>query len=128
MAELRDLGFSVAIDDVGIGHSGLSNIQELRANIIKIDKFFIDSIGRDPAATAVIEMLVRLARELKMSVVAEGIEERPQLAALIACGIEQGQGYLVSPPLPFAEFDELLQVRSSMADAEAVVRQAALVA
>jgi EAL domain-containing protein (putative c-di-GMP-specific phosphodiesterase class I) len=53
-------------------------------------------------------MVVRLARELKMSVVAEGIEDRAQLAALIACGIEQGQGYLISPPLAMDDFLDFL--------------------
>ncbi len=108
VANLRDLGFHVAIDDVGIGHSGLSQIQRLGASIIKIDKFFVDRIGADPTAGAIIEMLVRLAAELKMTVVAEGIETHEQAAALSACGVEQGQGYLVAPPLPFGKFIALL--------------------
>jgi sensor c-di-GMP phosphodiesterase-like protein len=108
VAKLRDLGYKVAIDDVGIGHSGLSHIQKLGANILKIDKFFVDSIGRDSAATAIVEMLVRLAHELKMSVLAEGIEDKMQLEALIACGVEQGQGFLVSQPLPVIQFIDFL--------------------
>jgi sensor c-di-GMP phosphodiesterase-like protein len=104
VARLRDYGFSVAIDDVGVGNSGLSHIQKLGANILKVDKFFVDSICRDVTAATVVEMLVRLASELKMSVVAEGIEDHEQLVALIACGIEQGQGFVVSPPLPVSEF------------------------
>ncbi|MGA2129445.1 MAG: EAL domain-containing protein, partial [Xanthobacteraceae bacterium] len=108
VTQLRDLGFRVAIDDVGIGHSGLSHIQTLGASILKIDKFFVDSICRDSAATAVVEMVVRLARELNMSVVAEGIESEAQLAALVACGVQEGQGFLVSPPLPAADFIAML--------------------
>jgi sensor c-di-GMP phosphodiesterase-like protein len=108
VAELRDLGFRVAIDDVGVGHSGLSHIQKLGANILKIDKFFVDSICRDFAATVVVDMLVRLARELNMTLVAEGIEEQEQVAALLACGIEEGQGYVVSPPIPVSDFKNLL--------------------
>jgi sensor c-di-GMP phosphodiesterase-like protein len=123
VAELRAFGFGVAIDDVGIGHSGLSYIQQLRASALKVDKFFVDSICRDPAATAVVEMLVRLARELKMSVVAEGIENRQQLAALAACGIEEGQGYFVSPPLPMSDFLDFLGRRESPA---ALVHQRAV--
>jgi len=65
--ELRTLGFKIAIDDAGTGHSGLSYIQSLGATTIKIDKFFVDSIGRDPAAKAIIGMLVRLAAELNMT-------------------------------------------------------------
>ncbi len=104
VTKLRDLGFRVALDDVGIGHSGLSYIQKLGAHVLKIDKFFVDSISRDASAIAVVGMLVRLARELDMEVVAEGIEDETQMAALAGCGIEQGQGYLVSPAIPARDF------------------------
>jgi sensor c-di-GMP phosphodiesterase-like protein len=107
VAEVRGYGFKVAIDDVGIGHSGLSQIQRLRADILKIDKFFVDSVNLDATAASMIAMLVRLAREMKMSIVAEGIEDGDQVDALISCGITKGQGYVVSPPLatqPFLEF------------------------
>jgi EAL domain-containing protein (putative c-di-GMP-specific phosphodiesterase class I) len=62
-----------------------------------------------------------------MTVVAEGIETSEQIHALIACGVEEGQGYVVSLPVPFPNFSELLQVRRSSAREE-VVGQAALVA
>ena len=73
-------------------------------------------------------MLVRLAHDLRMTVVAEGIETDAQIQALITCGVEEGQGYVVSPPVPFANFSELLQARRSRARAEEAVGQAALVA
>jgi sensor c-di-GMP phosphodiesterase-like protein len=126
--ELRELGFRVAMDDVGVGHSGLSQIKGLGANIIKIDKFFVDTITEDGSAIAIVEMLVRLARDLKMTVIAEGIETPEQVRALIECGVEEGQGYIVSPPLPFAKFDELLEISRAKAIAEAAVRAAARVA
>jgi sensor c-di-GMP phosphodiesterase-like protein len=126
--ELRDLGFRVAMDDVGVGHSGLSQIKGLGVNTIKIDKFFVDTITEDGSAITIVEMLVRLARDLGMTVIAEGIETPEQVQALIACGVEEGQGYIVSPPLPFAKFDELLEVRRSRASVEAVVQHAARVA
>jgi sensor c-di-GMP phosphodiesterase-like protein len=126
--ELREFGFRVAMDDVGVGNSGLSQMKGLGANTIKIDKFFVDTITEDEAAASVVAMLVRLARDLRMTVVAEGIETPDQIQALIACGVEEGQGYVVSPPLQFANFDELLQIRRSRALAEKIVRQAALVA
>jgi c-di-GMP phosphodiesterase len=119
VTELREFGFRVAIDDVGVGHSGLSLIKGLGANTIKIDKFFVDTITRDTSALTIVEMLVRLARDLKMTVVAEGIETPEQQSALIACGVEQGQGYIVSPPLPFAKFDQLLEHLQIVNDAAA---------
>lgn len=117
VAAMRAYGFKVAIDDVGVGHSGLSHIQRLGANVLKIDKFFIDCIDRDAAANTVVAMLVRLARELDMSVVAEGIEKQEQIAALLSCGVTQGQGYLFCPPLPAARFIEFLQSKDSDATA-----------
>lgn len=102
--DLRQLGFRVALDDVGIGHSGLSYIQRLGAHVLKIDKFFVDSISRDSSAIAVVGMLVRLAAELRMEVVAEGIEDVTQLSALAGCGINEGQGYLVAAPMPPRDF------------------------
>jgi EAL domain-containing protein (putative c-di-GMP-specific phosphodiesterase class I) len=73
-------------------------------------------------------MLVRLAHDLRMTVVAEGIETSEQIHALIACGVEEGQGYVVSLPVPFPNFSELLQARRSSARAKEAVGQAALVA
>jgi c-di-GMP phosphodiesterase len=126
--QLQGFGFKVAMDDVGVGHSGLSQMKGLGANTIKIDKFFVDTITEDKSAATIVETLARLARDLHMTVVAEGIETVEQVQALIACGIEEGQGYLVSPPLPFGKFDELVEIRRSKALAEATVREATLVA
>ena len=111
--ELREHGFRVAIDDVGTGHSGLSRLKGLGANTIKIDKFFVDTVTVDASTTAIIEMLVGLAIDLQMTVVAEGIETEEQAKALIACGVEEGQGYLVAPPPPLPKFLTLLDKRQA---------------
>ncbi len=112
VAKLRAKGYRIALDDVGTGHSGLSQIQSLRADVLKIDKFFVDGIGRDPSATMMVEMLVRLAAEMKMGIVAEGIEESAQASALLACGVASGQGYLVSPPVPAVKFLQMIDERA----------------
>jgi c-di-GMP phosphodiesterase len=125
--KLRDYGFKVAIDDVGVGHSGLSHLKGLGANIIKIDKFFVDTISEDASTAVIVEMLVRLAQDLHMGVIAEGIETEEQKRALLACGVEHGQGYLVAPPLPFDKFRELLS-RHSMTAVGDDVEDTALVA
>lgn len=111
VGELRDYGFRVAIDDVGVGHSGLSRLKGLGANTIKIDKFFVDTITVDASTTTIVEMLVALARDFHMTVVAEGVETEEQVRALISCGVEEGQGYLVAPPLPFKKFIALVEQR-----------------
>jgi len=62
-------------------------------------------------------MLVALARDFHMTVIAEGVETEEQVRALISCGVEEGQGYLVAAPLPFAKFSELLEKRNLAASA-----------
>ncbi len=104
VARCRKLGFRIAIDDVGTGHSGLSQIQSLSVDILKVDKFFVDAINDDSTAPIVIEMLVRLARERGMNIVAEGIETDEQARALVKCGVAFGQGYLISPAIPSLKF------------------------
>ncbi|MBR0777378.1 EAL domain-containing protein [Bradyrhizobium diazoefficiens] len=128
VGELRSYGFRVAIDDVGVGHSGLSRLKELGANTIKIDKFFVDTITVDASTTTIVEMLVALARDFHMTVIAEGVESQDQVRALISCGVEEGQGYLVAPPLPFAKFNELMALRRAAIAAVAPAGNAALVA
>jgi EAL domain-containing protein (putative c-di-GMP-specific phosphodiesterase class I) len=126
--ELRDYGFRVAIDDVGVGHSGLSRLKGLGANTIKIDKFFVDTITVDASITTIVEMLVELARDLHMTVVAEGIETEEQVRALICCGVEEGQGYLVAAPLPFGKFAELKSARCAAIVGETASEGTVLVA
>lgn len=128
VAELREYGFRVAIDDVGVGHSGLSRLKGPGANTIKIDKFFVDTIAIDASTTTIVEMLVTLAKDLHMTVVAEGIETEEQLRALMDCGVQEGQGYLVAAPLPFAKFRELLAERKLAIADDAASQNAALVA
>jgi sensor c-di-GMP phosphodiesterase-like protein len=101
---LQELGFKISIDDVGIGHSGLSHVQSLGADTLKIDKFFVDTIDSDSTAKSIVEMLVRLAARLDMSIIAEGIELDTQADALRKLGVTQGQGFLVSRPMPMDDF------------------------
>jgi sensor c-di-GMP phosphodiesterase-like protein len=101
-------GFKIALDDTGMGHNGLANVQELGSDIIKIDKKFVDLVGVDEAATAIVVMLVGLAGRLGATTVAEGIESEVQLAELLRCGVKEGQGYLIAPPLPIHKFQRFL--------------------
>jgi EAL domain-containing protein (putative c-di-GMP-specific phosphodiesterase class I) len=116
------------MDDVGVGHSGLSQIKRLGVNTMKIDKFFVDTIAQDGSAATIVEMLVRLAAKLKMTVIAEGVETAEQRQALLNCGVEHGQGYLVSPPLPFPKFEAFLVAQAAKAEADTVVKEASRVA
>lgn len=95
-------GFTVAIDDAGTGHSGLTYVQSLGAGILKLDKFFVDALETSHSARVVVEMLVGAAHRLDMLVVAEGIEHESQLPHLKKIGVEHGQGYLFAAPMPAA--------------------------
>lgn len=118
ISKLKERGFRVSIDDAGTGHSGLSYIQKLGADVIKIDKLFVDSVVDDPSARSLIKMLVRLAGDLKMSTVAEGIETEEQREALAELGVDKGQGYLVSRPLPLDSFLKFVGQKQTSASAD----------
>jgi sensor c-di-GMP phosphodiesterase-like protein len=109
VAALQGLGVKVAIDDVGTGHSGLSYMLKLGVDIIKIDKMFIDSIGTDRNSNTIIETLIDLAQNMRMDVVAEGVESFEQVVHLRELGIRAAQGFVFSPPLPVSAFTELVE-------------------
>ncbi len=109
VAALQGLGLSIAIDDVGTGHSGLSYMLKLGADLIKIDKIFIDAIGTDRNSTTIIETLIDLARNMRMDIVAEGVESFEQVVLLRDLGIQAAQGYVFAPPLPASSFLQLIE-------------------
>jgi sensor c-di-GMP phosphodiesterase-like protein len=109
IAALQALGVRIAIDDVGTGHSGLSYMLKLGVDIIKIDKIFVDAIGTDRNSTTIVETLVDLAHNMRMDVVAEGVENFEQVMHLREVGIRSAQGYVFAPPLPGSAFLQLVQ-------------------
>jgi EAL domain-containing protein (putative c-di-GMP-specific phosphodiesterase class I) len=104
IAALQGLGVTISIDDVGTGHSGLSYMLKLGVDSIKIDKMFIDAIGTDRNSATIVETLIELARNLRMDIVAEGVESFEQVVFLRDLGIRAAQGYVFAPPLPTASF------------------------
>jgi len=109
IAALQGLGIRIAIDDVGTGHSGLSYMLKLGVDIIKIDKMFVDAIGTDRNSTTIVETLVDLAHNMRMDVVAEGVENFEQVMHLREVGIRSAQGYVFAPPLPGSAFLQLVE-------------------
>jgi sensor c-di-GMP phosphodiesterase-like protein len=108
IAALQGLGVKVAIDDIGAGHAGLSYMLKLGVDVIKIDKMFIDALGHENSSMTIIETLVDLAHNMRMEVIAEGVETFEQVVALRERGIRAAQGYVFAPPLPTAAFLELV--------------------
>jgi sensor c-di-GMP phosphodiesterase-like protein len=115
IAALQGLGCRVALDDVGTGHNGLSYILKLGVDIIKIDKLFVEAIKTERQAQAIVETLVGLARDLRMQIVAEGVERMDQVEYLRDHGIGAAQGYIFAPPLPGSAFLTLIEAIDPLA-------------
>ncbi len=125
IAALQGLGCRVALDDVGTGHSGLSYILKLGVDIIKIDRMFVEAIRTERHAQAIVETLVSLARDLRMQIVAEGVEKIEQVEYLREHGISAAQGYVFAPPLPAAAFTTLIEAIDPLAaDGEKIAAKA----
>jgi sensor c-di-GMP phosphodiesterase-like protein len=104
LADLRRAGHCIAIDDFGTGYSSLQYLQNLSLDMLKIDKSFVDVIGKQTVNQSVIETIIELATSLKLNIVAEGIETQEQLEFLRQRGVRFGQGYLIARPMEVAEF------------------------
>lgn len=100
IAKIQSLGSHVALDDVGTGHNGLKYLMELGVDIIKIDKLFIDGVSDSGFSRTIVDALIKLAKEMDILVVAEGIERLDQVANLKELGVHMAQGYFYSKPLP----------------------------
>ncbi|MCB1475410.1 MAG: EAL domain-containing protein [Rhodobiaceae bacterium] len=107
VTKLQALGCRVALDDAGTGHAGLAILQQIPFDIIKIDKFFIDTIATGNQETPIIDTIISLGRNLRKIVIAEGVENMAQLSHLRSRGLRFAQGYLFSPPLPPKAFIRL---------------------
>jgi EAL domain-containing protein (putative c-di-GMP-specific phosphodiesterase class I) len=98
---LRTLGGRIAIDDVGAGYSGLQWLIELEPEIVKVDMALIRGLHLDPRRRTMTRSIATLGRELGAVVVAEGIEEPAELAALRELGVPCGQGFLLGRPVQY---------------------------
>jgi diguanylate cyclase (GGDEF)-like protein len=115
--KLKRAGISLALDDFGTGYSSLSYLTIFPFDKIKIDKSFIRNLTERHQSSAIISSIVTLARGLKMSVTAEGVETREQLETLRSLGVNFAQGYLLGRPMPVAELEGRPQVSPHCLDA-----------
>ncbi len=98
--EIRALGVHLAIDDFGTGYSSLTYLRRFPVEALKVDRSFVDGLGRDREDEAIVAMILSLARNLDLFVVAEGVETEVQLARLNQLGCTVVQGYLLGRPVP----------------------------
>ena len=98
--ELKELGVQIALDDFGTGASTHEWLKRITADVLKIDKMFIDDVHNSPQSAGIVEVDMLLAKTFGMSVVAEGIETIAQWDACRALGVHYAQGYLVGRPMP----------------------------
>ena len=111
LREVRALGVHVALDDFGTGYSSLGYLSRLPIDTVKIDRGFVHNMVTKDEDMSIVSAIMSLARALKLTVVAEGVEteEQADLLALLEC--DEMQGYLISRPLPVGEIEAFLSAR-----------------
>jgi EAL domain-containing protein (putative c-di-GMP-specific phosphodiesterase class I) len=108
LQELRELGVNLSLDDFGTGYSSLTYVRAFPINVLKIDKSFVRTIGSEREDTAIVAAVLALARNLNVTVVAEGVETAAQFAVLKMLDCPYVQGYLFARPQPAPQIIAML--------------------
>jgi EAL domain-containing protein (putative c-di-GMP-specific phosphodiesterase class I) len=108
LQEIRAAGVSVSIDDFGTGYSSLSYLKQLPVDKLKIDRSFILDVPKDSASVALVRTIITLANNLKLELIAEGVESKEQVDFLLKEGCENIQGYYYSKPIKASQIEEYL--------------------
>ncbi|WP_166000177.1 EAL domain-containing protein [Bacillus sp. Cs-700] len=106
ITSLRNLGVSISIDDFGTGHSSLSYLKDFSINQVKIDKTFIDELTRNVKSDQITSAIIAMSKQLKLHVIAEGVETVEQAEFLSQKGCDSIQGYYYSKPVPSKQIEE----------------------
>jgi diguanylate cyclase (GGDEF)-like protein len=116
LRDLKDLGVDLALDDFGIGYSSLRHLKRFPLDNLKIDRSFIQGIGREGEELSLLRAILDLSDIFELLAIAEGIERPEQRDRLLELGCERGQGHLLSAPLTADEADALLFKVGLLAD------------
>jgi len=111
LMELKDAGIRLAIDDCGTGYSSLGYLRELPMDLLKIDGTFVAGMAVSEQRLAIVKIIIRIAKTLGLTVIAEGIETEVQRDLLISLGCAYGQGYLLGRPAGAGEAEALARAR-----------------
>ena len=114
LTQMRQAGMHVAMDDFGTGYSSLSYLHRHPIDILKIDQAFVRDLGPGSPTLALCKAIIRMAHELGMQVVAEGVETPTQRDLLAEAGCDYGQGYLFARPMPAEVLDGWLRERQGL--------------
>ena len=106
---LRDMGFQIYLDDFGTGHSSLCYLKNIPADVLKLDKTFIDDLLVDQDSLSFLKLIIHLADNRRKHLIIEGVETEEQLNILIREGCNRFQGFLFSKPVKASEFEKLLK-------------------
>lgn len=107
--QLQDAGFEIEMDDFGSGYSSLNMLSSMPIDVLKMDMKFIRNIESSQKDFKMVELVLEIARYLKVPVVAEGVETEGQMGLLRDAGCDLIQGYYFSRPLPAEEFEKLIE-------------------
>lgn len=109
LRELKEMGVRIAIDDFGTGHSSLGYLKRFPVDMLKIDQSFVRDLPADEHDATLASGIIAMAHELKLEVIAEGVETEEQFAFLQRQRCDEMQGYLFSKPVPTGEFERMLR-------------------
>jgi diguanylate cyclase (GGDEF)-like protein/PAS domain S-box-containing protein len=111
LRQIAGEGIVLAVDDFGAGHSSLNRLKRLPVKILKIDRSFVDGLGRDADDSLIVHAIVSLGTALGLRLCAEGVETRKQLEVLTGLGCHSGQGYVWARPMAAPDFEAWLRSR-----------------
>ena len=108
MNDIKQAGFSISVDDFGSGFSSLSLLKDIPANVLKLDKEFLNTGGENKKEKVIINSVINMAKELQMTTVAEGVEDQKQSDLLKQMGCDIVQGFFYARPMPENQYEMLL--------------------
>jgi EAL domain-containing protein (putative c-di-GMP-specific phosphodiesterase class I) len=109
IASLRQLGVRISIDDFGMGYSSLERLRTMQVDRLKIDRIFVSDLAVNPTDACLVRSMIHLARQLGLSVIAEGIEDAEACVRVHSMGCDQGQGFYFTAALAATECEKYLR-------------------